>query len=168
MDENEMKEGPMENGPMEEMPMEEEEKKAEDEPRKESLPNVEWLDKSHLHVDKDKDELLDAKEELVQTDDDVRRVLSLLEQQRKLHLSDKQLQALREARLQGEEHLFAGWNDHQHKNYSDDEEERVKDFDQNHRLEVLWNERPKWVNYLLAFAFHLVVLVNFLYCLWER
>lgn len=135
-----------------------------------SMPPLEWLARRSFAKLDDKHQEIPPEahedEELINGEADVRRVLSLLERQRKLQLTEKQAKALRDARLH-QEHLFSEWRD-PHSNYSEDEEERVKDFDQNHRLELLWGERRNWVNYSLAIAFHAVVITNFIYCCWER
>jgi len=126
-----------------------------------SLPtfsDVEYVDKYVSDEDSDDGEL--------ETERNAQKIIALLSNANNVRLNEKQTHALKDAQEQTFDKIFSSWStNHDH---SDDEEERVKDFDQNHRLELLWSERKPFVNYMLSLSFHVVVIANFFYCMWER
>ncbi|CAL8086591.1 unnamed protein product [Orchesella dallaii] len=115
--------------------------------------------------DTDKNESDEEDTGEIETERNAQRVIELLGLSNNVKLSEKHTHALKDAQGQTFDKLFSSWSaNHDH---SDDEEERVKDFDQNHRLELLWSERKPFVNYMLSISFHVVVIANFFYCMWE-
>lgn len=106
--------------------------------------------------------------ELDVTENDIIRVVKLIDDQPELRLTDEQREMLQDAKIPVFDDYFSIWNEQIQANHSEDEEERVNDFDENHRLQKVWHERSPWTNWILAISFHLFVLVNFSFCLWER
>lgn len=119
---------------------------------------------SFIQLDEEAERLIHEDDDPVGNIEDIKRVLSLLDQ--KAHLPENEKEWVQEVKGNIDGDAFQEWNEHQQHEYSDSETERVKIHD-NRRFEIVTKNRNKCVNFLLTLLFHLVVVGNFIFCVYQ-